>query len=275
LFYSPTDIYLEKLKESQPERNKMIRAILLSILAALSIAEYSFAKDGTIWFGRPDSLPLVFRIDSPETVAVWIQTNPDVYMAAVHIPLSSDDRFITERSGGKLLQPFVDDNPPEGYDKGWDSAELRKAIPHKDKEGYTSQGILGFCDLYRNPNVPLHCEKPCRIADFYVHTAPDDSLKGRTFDVFIEGYEYPSQGINVSDTLGIRTFDFAIKYSRVHFLFPGDINADFKIDNADIAYLRLYLERKKEIPFPELRADCNGDNIIDERDLVCLEGWVK
>ena len=254
----------------------MRKAPLLILALVMLCTGASFGADGTIWFGRPDSIPLVFRVDSEDTVELWIQTNPDVYAAAIHIPLSSADRFITKRLGGRLFKPFAKENPPpEGFDKGWDSAEIRKPIPHKDKPGFTSQGILGFSNLFGKPNVPLHCEEPCKIAEFYVHTAADSSLKGHTFEVFFEGYEYPSQGINLSDTLGIRTFQFDVFYSKVHFLYPGDVNADFKIDKDDIELLRLYLKGEKELPWPDLRGDANNDNIVDKKDLQWLENYLK
>ena len=253
----------------------MRNVILLSAISAMLLAGVAIGADGILWFGQPDSIPLVFRIDSDESIPVWIQTNPDVYAAAVNIPLSTNDNFITERLGGKLFKPFRNDNPPEGFDKGWDSAEIRKALPHRDKEGYTSQGILGFLNLYGNPNVPLHCEEPCQIIDYYVHTAADDSLKGNTYDILVEGCEYPSKGINLSDTLGIQTFHFDTYYSQIHFLYPGDINADFKIDKTDTDDLRLYLKDKKDIPWPELRGDCNNDGNVDEKDLEYLEAYIN
>jgi len=159
--------------------------ILIIIVAPAMI----LCQDGTIWFGQPDGSPLVFRIGCKESVPVWVQTNPDVYVAALHIPLASDDRFITQRLGGRFFQPFINDNPPEGFDKGWDSIDMRDPIPHQEKEGFTSQGILGFSDLFRKHNIHLHCEKKCNILEFDMFTAADDSLKGHTYDVFIEGFD--------------------------------------------------------------------------------------
>ncbi|MCD6163711.1 MAG: dockerin type I repeat-containing protein [candidate division Zixibacteria bacterium] len=253
----------------------MRKIYLLIIAAALTTTSASSGADGTIWFGNMDESPLIFRVDSDESIPVWIQTNPDVCAAAVHIPLSTADAFITKRLGGTLYKPFVNDEPPEGFQKGWDMAEIKDASPHQNKEGYTSQGILGFSNLNRKPNLPLNCEKPCLIAEFYVHTAADDSLKGHTYDVLIEGYDIPNKGINLSDTLGIYTFQLETIFSQVYFLFPGDINNDFKIDDSDLKALKTYFEKKIKLPWPELRADCDGNSVIDLDDLHYLENYLN
>ena len=248
---------------------------LLVVFALMFLTSISMGSDVTIWFGRPDGSPLVFKVDSRESAPIWIQTNPDVYVAALHIPLASSDKYISKRLGGDFFKPFVNDNPPERFDKGWDCAYITKAVPHRDKQGYTSQGILGFSDLGRGPNISLHCEKQCLIAELYVQTAADDSLKGHTYDVFIEGFDNPSKGISLSDTLGVRTFRYEVYFSRVHFLYPGDINNDFKIDSSDYESLKLYLDGKLEIPWPIQRGDCNNDSKIDEQDLQHLEKYLN
>jgi len=226
------------------------------------------AVDGTIWFGNPDGSPLVFRIDHREKLAVWVQTDSSVHVAALHIPLASDNRLIAQRIGGRLFEPFINDNPPPGFSKGWDSVEIRKPIENDDDR--TNQGILGFCDLARPPNMPLHCEQPCLVAEFDVVTFASDSLRGRTFEVFSEGFEQPSGGFHFSDTLGIKSFHFDICFSQVHFLFVGDINADFKVDEADPEMLKMYIEQKKDYPWPLERGDLTDDGVVDEADLKAL-----
>jgi len=242
----------------------IIRWIVLIIVAAPTII---LCQDGTIWFAPPDGSPLIFRIDSKESVPVWIQTNPDVSVAALHIPLGSDDRFIARRLGGRFFQPFVNDNPPEGFDKGWDSIDMRDPIQHQNKEGFTSQGILGFSDLAGKHNVHLHCDQKCKILEFDVFTANDDSLRGHTYHVFIEGFDPRIHGISLSDTIGRVTYKFDAHFSPVHFLYPGDINADYKIDADDLKRLELYLESKADIAWPEARGDCNDDGVINKDDL--------
>jgi hypothetical protein len=251
---------------------RKISWIIFIIIAAPTII---FCQDGTIWFGQPDGSPLVFRIGSKESVPVWIQTNPNVYIAAVHIPLGSDNRFITQRLGGRFFEPFVNDNPPEGFDKGWDSIDMRDPIQFQDKEGFTSQGVLGFSDLVRKPNVNLHCEQICKILEFEVFTAADDSLRGHTYDVFSEGFDPRSHGISLSDTLGKVTYKFDAHFSQVHFLFPGDINADFKIDSDDLRQLESYLDGKASIVWPEARGDCNSDGVINSDDLSTLADLIN
>lgn len=253
----------------------MQRNIFLSCLIVCFMGIISSAQDLAIWFGNSDGSTLVVRVDSDITVPVWLQTNPDVYIAAVHIPLSSNDNFITKRTGGELFAPLKNDYPPAGYDNGWDVTELRQPVPHNDKPGFTNQGLMGFMNLAGKPNVPLHCDDKCEVVEFYMHTAAADSLKGHTYDVFVEGYEYPSLGLHFSDTLGTETFKQEAVFSRVHFLSPGDVDGDFKITAADLTSLRDYLDSKKDIPWPEARADCNADGKVNDKDWKYLDKYLN
>ena len=243
----------------------MILFIISSVMAN--------SADVTIWFGNRDGSPMIFRIDHREKVPVWIQTDSTAYVAAVHIPLASDNRYIAARTGGQLFEPFVNDNPPPGFGRGWDSVEIRKPIEYENNR--TSQGILGFCDLAGTPNVPLHCVQPCQVAEFEMVTATADSLRGHMYNVFSEGFERPSGGFHFSDTLGVKTFRFEAHYSQVYFLFPGDINNDFKVDKSDVKALKAYIEQKKAYPWPLERGDVNGDGVIDGEDFKSLAGLLK
>lgn len=247
-------------------------AVIIVIICAVRPLN-SKAADGAIWFGNRDGSPLIFRIDHQEKVPVWIQTDSTAYVAAVHIPLASDNRYIAARTGGRLFEPFINDNPPPGFGKGWDSVEIRKPIENENNR--TSQGILGFCDLAGTPNVPLQCLQPCQVAEFEMVTAAADSLRGHTYDVFSEGSERPSGGFHFSDTLGVKTFRFEAHYSQVYFLFPGDINDDFKVDKSDVKALKAYIEQKKAYPWPLERGDVNGDGVIDGEDLKALAELLK
>jgi len=253
----------------------MKRVIIISVFAIMLVPVMAYSQDGEIWFGQPDGSPLVFRIDSEESVPVWLKTNPDMFAAAAHLPLSSDDRFISERLGGKLFKPFLNENPPEGFDRGWDSAFLMEPISHQDRNGFTSQGVMGFSDLAGKPNVHLNCEQQCKIIEFKVHTAADDSLRGHTYDVFIEGFDPRSKGIRLSDTLGVKTYEIESHFSQVHFLYPGDINADFIIDRRDIEFLENVLKGNENIPWPKSRGDCNNDGVVDTVDVNYLGDFLN
>jgi len=251
----------------------MRKSIILACLIIL-IGAISSAQDVTIWFGNPDGSTMVCRVNSDIEVPVWVQTNSDVYIAALHIPLSSNDAFITKREGGELYEPFKNDYPPQGYDPGWDVADIHDPVPHQGKPGYTSQGLIGFMNLAAGPNVPLHCPSKCKIMEFEMRTAGDDSLKGHTYDVFTEGYDERSLGLNMSDTLGTRSFKCDARFSRIHFLFPGDVNGDFKITEADLSALEEHLDNGKEIPWPKERADCNDDGKVNEKDYKYLDKYL-
>jgi len=236
---------------------------------------FAYGADGTIWFGNPDGSPMIFRTGSEETIPVWVQTNSDVYIAAVHIPLATNDRYITQRQAVILFQPFTNNDVPKGYDPGWDAISGLNPKPIEKKEGFTNQSILGFMDLAGKRNLPLHCEEKCKVAEFTVTTVADDSLKGNAYDVMTEGLQVPNGGLHFSDTLGVRTFIFDVVFSKIYFVFPGDINDDHQINEQDIAELQDHLTKAKEIPWPDERADLNNDSEINNDDLVYLESMIK
>jgi hypothetical protein len=251
----------------------LIKYVIFALIILLHIN--LSASDITIWFGNPDGSPLIFRAGRIEKIPVWIHTNSDVYAAAVHIPLATDDRVIVERGGIDLYAPFDSDDVPEGFDHGWDVVSVFEPNPYPDREDYTSQGLLGFMNLMKNPNVPLHCEDTCKIMEYKIKTADSDSLRGRTFEVLIEGFEDRSKGLHFSDTLGVRTFTYEATFSPVYFVYPGDINDDLIIDENDIEVLALYLNHKTNIPLPIERGDFNDDGEIDNDDLLALRQYLK
>jgi len=247
----------------------MIRNLTILIILCFKVAVY--AADVTIWFGNTNDEPLIVRPGEQLIVPVWIHTQPGVTIAAVHIPLSSNDEIITSRLEPIIFSPFnKESEAPEGYDKGWDVASTLDPIPHKDKDGYTSQSLLGFCSLTRKPNVPLECRDTCKILEFPMIVSNQDSLLGKSYDVFIEGYQGPSQGFHFSDTTGTVTYTLEAHFSRIYFVYCGDVNDDRKIDKDDINNIQLYFIGKYTIPWPIERADCNNDKVIDKDDIQCL-----
>ena len=248
----------------------MARILALALVLPTLLVAQTVCQEVTIWFGNHDNSPLVFRIGAVEKVPVWIMTQSDVYIAAVHIPLSSNDELIKERLGGTLYAPFEADDRSIGLDRGWDAVEIKKPAADQKREGFTSQGILGFCDLAGKPNVRLHCEEPCLVAEFEVRTSDGDSLRGRFFDAFVEGYELPSGKMDFSDTLGIHSYTFEACFGEVYFLFPGDINGDRRLDAIDVENLRLFLDGLYSMPWPGQQGDINDDGKTDEEDLALL-----
>ena len=251
-----------------------MKVIISLIISLCAVTIPAMATDLDIWFGNSDGSPLIFRIDNDEKVPVWVQTNSDVYIAAVHIPLSSSDKLITARGDIVKYAPFENENVPKSFDKGWDVASTMGPAPHEGKAGFTSQSLLGFCDLARNPNIPLHTTKTHKILEFTVHTTSDKSYLGKTLDVFIEGFNGPSEGIHFSDTTGSLTYTHEAHFSKVYFLYPGDINDDGKLDNSDIELLTKHINDNAEIAWPEQRADCNNDQHVDKKDIEALRKMV-
>ncbi len=253
-----------------------MKKYIVGLIIVLCVHTPVIAADLTIWFGNTDGKPLIAKPGEQLVVPVWIYTRPNITVAAVHIPLSSDDRLIIKRLEPIIYRPFNKNlKAPEGYEQGWDVASTLDPMPHKGMEGYTSQSLLGFCSLTRIPNIPLECEDTCKVLEFPMIVSGDDSLKGNTYDVFIEGWQGPSQGFHFSDTSGTTTFSFDAHFSKVHFVYTGDINDDHTLDISDIDALQSYFIGKYNIPWPIERADCNNDQIVDKDDINCLRKIIE
>ncbi len=244
---------------------------IVILLVSIVINSSAVAVDVTIWFGNTDNEPLIVRNNSLVKVPVWIYTTPGIEVAAVHIPLSTDDRFVSERQEPEIYKPFNKElEPPEGYDKGWDVASTLDPMPHEGKDHFTSQSFLGFCDLTRKPNVYLACPDTCKVLLFPMIVSVADSLVGSAHDILIEGFQGNSRGFHFSDPTGGVTFEHEALFSNVYIVNVGDVNDDRKIDEEDIKHLEDYFEGKRAIPWPIERADCNNDQVVAPDDIDCL-----
>jgi len=62
--------------------------------------------------------------------------------------------------------------------------------------------------------------------------------------------------------------------ARVEYIFYGDVNADERVDLADVIYLINYLFRNGPLPSPLESADVNCDDLIDVADVVHLINYL-
>ena len=54
----------------------------------------------------------------------------------------------------------------------------------------------------------------------------------------------------------------------------GDINGDYKVDIMDLYITDKIVKGMESTPFQRLRADLNGDGVVDELDLKILHTYI-
>lgn len=137
-----------------------------------------------------------FQVNADVFVPIFVYSaSEDVWIRDLHIPLATDDSYITERyTDGILHYPLS-----EWYDASFLAPETNDSIPYN----FTSQPLLGWADLGGGPNPWLHPTTGPMIAEFKMHTRYLPSLIGDTIDgIFAPGWNQQSHYIHFGDTLG-------------------------------------------------------------------------
>ncbi len=106
-----------------------------------------------------------------------------------HIPLASDDIFITSRDGG-LMEPMF-----AAWE--WDDVSILAPDPDQPSVGNTSQSILAFAQLAGDPPLQLLFTDGAQwlIATYYMHTVDSTVLIDSTRCVFQEGNNAANGGL--------------------------------------------------------------------------------
>jgi hypothetical protein len=107
-----------------------------------------------------------------------------------HIPLDSDDIYITSRDGGIIEPMFAD----------WEWDDVSFLAPNPDTSmppGWTNQSFLAFAQLAGNDPLQLLFTDGAQIllSTFLMHTVGGDSLIDSTRCVFQEGFNPANAGL--------------------------------------------------------------------------------
>ncbi len=166
----------------------------LLLLALATCFAFSIAAAQTpgyfLTYGNQDGSDLSVGLDADIEVAVWYASpagNDADSVNFCHIPLASDDLYITARNGGTFGYPFTD----------WDDVSFLGASPDNSLPGWTYQGILGFADLGGGPNPFLNTGGATwQVATHMMHTTADPAYLNMTVVAFASGDQgAPNNGI--------------------------------------------------------------------------------
>jgi hypothetical protein len=158
-------------------RREAFRALLamLGLVCILGLPSLAYAQDpglqDSMIIGNLDRSPILAGLDMPIVVPVYIRTDDSVTF--IHIPVATDDDYITSRDGGIFLPPL----------SLWDDKSFLAPDLSSPRVGFTNQSILGFAYLFdpRDPQNFLYTNYNwVHIADFYMTTTSDIAVLGDT-----------------------------------------------------------------------------------------------
>lgn len=188
-----------------------------------------------VWYGNLDLSPIEAPIGATILVDVFAQVLPDV--GFIHLPLGTDDQYIVGQHSvteGILYYPLTD----------WDDARFFPPIILSP--GWHNQSLLGWYNLDGDPNPPLHCPDPVRIASFALGIANDSSLIGDTVNCFMEGYDIIwGGGAWFGDIDGATPYYPLQLFSPLYFVVPptgdceyvvGDVNNSGDFNGLDVTF---------------------------------------
>jgi len=180
----------------------MKKLLLLALATCFTFAVASAQTPGYyLWYGTPDCADLSVGIDRDIEVPVYYagpavgsgmeDLNGDDVVDSVnfaHIPLASDNLYITSRNGGNYLD-FYPLNQ-------WDDVSFPTPNPDLPIVGWTNQSILGFAEIGGPPPLAellFTNGAQIHLFTYFMHTVNDAGLIGTSVVAFMPG-ENPANG---------------------------------------------------------------------------------
>jgi hypothetical protein len=180
--------------------------------------------------GQPDEVlvgnlngsPTLAELGGIVNVPVWIKNDEDV--AAVQIPIATEDEFVSGRLGGNYFYPFTE----------WDDPGFCCVVPDQPIIGYTTEGFLGIKELYP-PYVspPLNTSGSfLKVLEFTLQIGNDQSLLGDS-TLLIEGYvPYWSGGLLFVDSVS-NSWIPLFSEGKLVIVEPGSLGCDYEVGDVN------------------------------------------
>lgn len=180
-----------------------MRIFAICLTVSFFAASFGFAQDpgepDEVVVGNPDGTPIYAVPGSIINIPVWVKNDEDV--VAFFISAGTEDQFVSDRLGGNLL-PILDD---------WYEVSFLGVYSDQPDPGYSSQGILGLCDITAPPFDCTHINSDggyLQIAEFTVQISSDPSNIGLSTQI-VAGYDENNGSVWLSesfDNLWVPTF---------------------------------------------------------------------
>jgi len=250
---------------------KMFNVLLVFAVSGIAAAgAFGRTTEDTLVVGNLDRLPMVVTPGQQVTIPVWFFSHPVSGDSLVfgHVPVATDDDYVTARSEGTFHWPFSE----------WDDVSFLFPNPASPDSGYTNQSILGFacltdsCDhgvwLFTNGQY-------WHIADFILTISSDTLVVGDTTR-HMEGWHPQNAGLNFLPSYGQVDRIPNAYYSLLQIeRLAGDANFSGEVNGIDVTYLVAYFKTGQAAPRPFISGDTNGDCAVNGIDVIYLVNYLK
>jgi hypothetical protein len=254
-------------------------------------------RDFFIIYGNRDGSVMPVHNNQLLEIPVWGGTpygNVIDSIGFMHIPLASDDNFISQRLGGTFPDTLVG---------RWDDRSFMAIDNHNTTpeipEGYSNQSILGFA--YITPprdeqNFFITNGDTVLIAVYRMRVTSDSSIIGDTIQPFITGFNNANGGLNWGDQGTLTNWIPRVSFPRLYIqslaewgchYTPGDLNGNGVANGIDVSYAVSYLKGAcippidcnppcTELSDPFYAAlDVNGSCTVNGIDITYLVSYFK
>jgi len=185
--------------------------------------EYPPLQYGEVIIGNIDGSPMEVYAGEIVDIPIWAKTSRP--MRHLHIPLSTDDLYVSARLGGSVFSPL----------NGWDYAVFETPDEDMPETGFTSQSLVAWLDPGADPGSYLNTNGAYqKIAEFTIQISTDPSIVGDVIQ-FFEGYRPGMEGIVFGDETGHYYRAFASIESDVIIL--SGVSLDYISGIGNVTYM--------------------------------------
>jgi hypothetical protein len=180
------------------------------VLFGLPIISHAQSDPGiqdSMIVGNFDRTPILAGLNMQLTVPIYLRTDDSVIF--IHVPIATDNNFITTRSGGTFFPPL----------SLWDDKSFLTPDPNEPITGFTNQSFLGFAYLVdpRDPQNFLYTNNHwIHIADIRMTTSSNIGILGTT-TTFVGGINPQNGDLVMGLQDGITEVRPAVVWGSIYF----------------------------------------------------------
>jgi hypothetical protein len=239
------------------------RHLLIAIAIALMFAyELGYCLDTVyVWYGKPDGSPTGAIIGERLDVSVYASNTGNTGVEYLHLCLGGNDIYIDSFLSSS--EGAVHNVINQWDDVAFLSAEGAPPNP----TGWSSQSLLGFCDIGGAENPSMNYSNPTLIATFVAKITSDSSLVGDTVTALGVGVNSQfghSDAENIDEIMPVIEH-----FNPIYFILPSQSASirgniiDRQMGNpAPLANMRIEIEGTRKFAYSSTAGVFSFDRII-------------
>jgi hypothetical protein len=248
----------------------MRKSLLIIFALLLFTCPLTFAEDLEIWYGHVDGSPVWATLGEVLLIDVYARTQPNVYVTGMMFSLGVMDQYIdslVSNPNGLFYEPI----------SLWDEKSfVNPQHCPPNPPGWSSQGFLGWADLYYPPGNPwLHNVDAIKILSMAVRVIDDTLILGDTVPCLGQGLNLQWGWSSAWDSTGSANYSVLEHFSPLYFTsesqscdyIAGDINGDSSVGSADVTFGVRYFKGHGNYPPVYCYLDSSGGYFFPAGDV--------